>query len=118
MDFMLILSASEGSEVDLPQDGIELADLVEFHDSMVRAGVLLSVEALQPRRRAVRVRYSADQQTIADGPCLEAKQHVVGFWLIRVSSLNEAIDWAKRIPLVRGEVEVRQTAFQLLPFAD
>jgi len=115
MDFMMILSASEGSEFDLRQDGTLLADLVEFHDSMVRAGVVLAVEGLLPWRRGVRVRYSADQRAIVDGPFVEEKQHIVGFWLIHVSSLNDAIEWAKRIPLVRGEVEVRQTAFQLLP---
>ena len=111
----MILSASEGSEVDLLQDGTQLADLVEFHDSMVRAGVVLTVEALQPWRRAVRVRYSAGQRPIVDGPSADGKQHVVGVWLIRVSSLNDAIEWAKRIPVVRGEVEVRQTVVQLLP---
>jgi hypothetical protein len=49
-----------------------------------------------------------------DGPFVEEKNHIAGFWLIRVNSLNEAIEWAKRIPVVRGEVEVRQTALQLL----
>jgi hypothetical protein len=115
MEFMMILSASEGSEVDLLQDATQLADLVEFHDSMVRAGVVLTVEALQPWRRAVRVRYSAGQRPIVDGPSADRKQHVVGVWLIRVSSLNDAIEWAKRIPVVSGEVEVRQTVVQLLP---
>jgi hypothetical protein len=71
MDFMMILSVSEGSEADLLQDGTGLASLIEFHDSMVRAGVVLAVEGLQSSRLAVRVRYSADQRTIVDGPFVD-----------------------------------------------
>lgn len=111
----MILSASEESEGDLLQGGLQLAELVEFHDSMVSAGVVLAVEALQPWRLALRVRYSAGERTIVDGSLVAQQQHVVGFWLIRVSSMNEAIEWAKRIPVGSGEVEVRQTVLQLLP---
>ena len=115
MHFMMIVKANEGSELDLLKDGAELANLLEFHDSMIRAGVVLSVESLQTSSRAVRVRYSGDRRIIADGPFPEEKQPVVGFWLIHVNSIGEAIEWAKRVPLVRGDVEIRQTAFQLFP---
>lgn len=115
MHFMMIVTAHTESEVDLIQGESELADLLEFHDSMVRAGVVLSVEALEPWFRGVRVRYAADRPTIIDRPINKQRQHVVGFWLIRVKSMKEAIEWATRVPLARGEVEVRQTAFQLFP---
>jgi hypothetical protein len=118
MHFMMIAKATEESGVDLLRDGADLSNLLEFHDSMQRAGVVLSVEALQPPCRAVHVRYSGDRRIIANGAVSEEKQYVVGFWLIRVNSLQEATEWAKRVPLVNVEIEVRPTVFQLFPASD
>lgn len=112
MLFILMVKAHEGLELELFQDVAQLAALLEFHESMVRAGRVLAVEALQPCRHSVRVRY-ADQRTIVETPFSADEPHVIGFWLIHVNSLNEAIQWATRVPLVSGEIEVRQIAFQL-----
>src|SRR5262249_35679367 len=114
MHVMLIVKANEASDVGLRENSAKLVDLLQFHDAMVRAGVVLSVEALQPVCRGVRVGYSADRRTSVADPVLETP-HILGFWLIRVHSMMEAIEWAQRAPLVGGEIEVRQTAFQLFP---
>jgi len=112
---MMIVKADAASEAGLLQDGARVSDLLEFHDAMVRAGVVVSVEALLPAYRGVCVQYASDPPTIVDRPFLETEEHIAGFWLIHVNSMEEAIEWARRVPLVGGEVEVRQTACQLFP---
>jgi hypothetical protein len=115
MKFMMIVKASQASEAGVLPDEVILAEMVKFHDSMLRAGVALSVEGLHASSTGVRVQYSGDRRTIIDGPFAEAKELIAGFWLIQVDSRKEAIEWARRAPLIEGEVELRQTAFQLLP---
>jgi hypothetical protein len=81
---------------------------------MRRAGVLLSVEGLHDPAERVRVQYAGHEQSIARGPFEGEKAGVSGFWLIQVNSIEEALEWARRVPLVDGEIEVRQAAFQVL----
>ncbi len=122
MRFMMIVKASKESEAGaLPK-----AELVEamgrFNEEMVKAGVLLAGEGLQPTSKGARVRFSGGKRTVIDGPFTETKELIAGFWLIQVKSKEEAIQWALRSPAPHGEdqdseIELRQV-FEAADFAD
>jgi hypothetical protein len=81
----------------------------KFNDELVKAGIMLAGEGLQPSSKGVRISYSGAKRTVRDGPFAEAKELVAGFWIWQVRSRAEALEWAKRIPFTNGEeVELRQ----------
>jgi len=89
------------------------ADLVEkmtrYNDSLAKAGVLLSLDGLHPPSMGARVSFSGGKPKVTDGPFTEAKEVIGGYWMIQVKSREEAIEWAKRAPMLDGDViEVRQ----------
>ncbi|HUO86010.1 MAG TPA: YciI family protein, partial [Thermoanaerobaculia bacterium] len=86
-------------------------------EDLVKAGVLLAGEGLHPTSRGVRVRYSGRERTVVDGPFSETKELIAGFWLLQVKSLEEAVEWARRVPFEEGEVEIRQV-FESDDFGD
>lgn len=112
MRFMMMVKGSDA--VALREDTV-VADMVTFHDAMVRAGVLRAVEALESTSPGAQVRFVGGRRTVAQDPFDAAQERIMGFWLVEVSSLDEALAWARRVPLVDGEVELRQVACQLLP---
>jgi hypothetical protein len=118
MRFMVIVKASEASERgDMPTEA-ELAEMGNFNEELVKAGVMLTGEGLHPSSTGVRVRYDADNNaTVVDGPFTETKELVAGFWILQVSSREEAIEWVKKAPFREGEVEVRQV-FSAEDFGD
>ncbi len=83
-----------------------------FNEELVKAGVLLAGEGLQPSSKGARVRFSGGRRTVTDGPFTEAKDLIAGFWLIRASSKEEAVEWAMRCPCPHesgeAEIEIRQ----------
>ena len=111
MRFMVIIKADERSEAgEMPSERL-LTEMGKYNEQLVKAGVLLAGEGLHPSSRGARVKLSGSKRTVVDGPFSETKELVAGFWLIQVSSKEEAIEWAKRIPNPDGadaEVEVRQ----------
>lgn len=111
MRFMVIIKADERSEAgEMPSERL-LTEMGKYNEQLVKAGVLLAGEGLHPSSRGARVKLSGSKRTVVDGPFGETKELVAGFWLIQVSSKEEAIEWAKRIPNPDGadaEVEVRQ----------
>lgn len=111
MRVMAIVKGTAASESGAPPDEAILAEMGRFNEELVRAGVLLAGEGLQPSSRGVRVRYSGSERTVIDGPFTEAKELVAGFWLWQVRSLDEAIAWARRcpnpMPGSEGEIEIR-----------
>jgi hypothetical protein len=111
MRFMVIIKADERSEGgEMPSERL-LTEMGKYNEELVRAGVLLAGEGLHPSSRGARVRFSGSKRTVVDGPFSETKELVAGFWLIQVSSKEEAIEWVKRIPNPDGgdsEVEIRQ----------
>jgi len=111
MRVMVIVKGTQASESGAPPDEAILAEMGRFNEELVRAGVLLAGEGLQPSSRGVRVRYSGSEMTVIDGPFTEAKELVAGFWLWQVRSLDEAIAWARRcpnpMPGSEGEIEIR-----------
>jgi hypothetical protein len=107
MRFMVIVKATKDSEAGVLPDKKLLADMGKFNEELANAGVLLAGEGLQPSSKGVRVRFSGDKRTVIDGPFTETKELVAGFWLWKLNSLQEAIDWVKRCPNPhRGESEI------------
>ena len=84
----------------------------KFNEELVKAGVMLAGEGLQPSSKGARVRFSGDKRTVIDGPFAETKELIAGFWLIQVKSKEEAIEWMKRCPNPHpgqeSEIEIRQ----------
>jgi hypothetical protein len=108
MRFMVLVKANKDSEAGVLPDEKILTEMGKFNDELVKAGVMLAGEGLQPTSKGARVKFSGAKRTVRDGPFTEAKELVAGFWLWQVKSKDEAIEWAKRIPFQDGEVEIRQ----------
>jgi hypothetical protein len=111
MRFMVMVKASKESEAgQMPNERL-LADMGKFNEELVRAGVLLAGEGLQPSSKGARVRFSGDRRTVIDGPFTQTSELVAGFWLLQVKSREEAIEWVKRCPNPmpgESEIEIRQ----------
>jgi hypothetical protein len=116
MRFMVIVKASEESEAGVLPDAKILTEMGKYNEELVKAGVMLAGEGLQPSSKGVRVRFSGNKRTVIDGPFAETKELVAGFWLWQVRSKEEAIEWLKRAPFQEGEVELRQV-FETEDFA-
>jgi hypothetical protein len=109
MRFMVLVKANKESEKGVLPDKKELAEMGNFNDELVKAGVMLAGEGLQPSSKGVRIRFSGGKRTVIDGPFSETKELIAGFWLWEVRSKDEAIQWLKRAPFKDGEeVEIRQ----------
>jgi hypothetical protein len=115
MRFMLIVKASKESEAGVLPSAKELADMGKFNEQMVKNGMMLAGEGLQASSKGARVTFKNGKPTVVDGPFAETKELVAGFWLIQAKSKEEAVEWARRVPFVDGEIEVRQV-FELEDF--
>jgi len=115
MRFMMIVKADKDSEAGKLPDEKMLGDMAKFNEEMAKSGVMLAAEGLQASSKGARVRFSGGKPTVTDGPFTEAKELIAGFWLIQVKSKDEAVAWARRVPFVDGEVEIRQV-FELEDF--
>jgi hypothetical protein len=108
MRFMVIVKATNESETGALPTPEMRAEMGEFNDEMVKAGVMLTGEGLKASSKGARIRYSGEKRTVIDGPFTETKELVAGFWLIQVGSREEAVEWMSRAPFRDGEVEIRQ----------
>jgi hypothetical protein len=111
MRFMVIVKATTDSEAGMLPDRKLLADMGKFNDELVKAGIMLAGEGLQPSSKGARVRFSGTKRTVIDGPFAETKELIAGFWLWQVKSKEEAIEWVKRCPNPMpgdSEIEIRQ----------
>jgi hypothetical protein len=108
MRFMMIVKASPESEAGVLPTEEELAEMGRFNEEMAKAGVMLSGEGLHASSRGARVQFHGGKPSVVDGPFAEAKELIAGFWLIQAGSLQEAIEWARRVPFKEGQLEVRQ----------
>ncbi|QIF03143.1 YciI family protein [Roseimicrobium sp. ORNL1] len=101
--------ASERQEDGFEPTAEEMAPMGKFNDEMEAAGVLLTVDGLHPLSRGARVTFPGGNATVTDGPFIETKEVVGGFWIIQVKSKQEAVDWARRCPALNGDViELRE----------
>lgn len=111
MRFMIIIKANKDSEEGVLPDEKLLTEMGAFNEELVKAGVMLAGEGLHPSSKGKRVRFSGDKRTVIDGPFPETKELIAGFWLWKLGSNEEAVEWVKRCPNpmgVEGEVEIRQ----------
>jgi hypothetical protein len=116
MRFMVIVKADKESEAGVLPDEKLLTEMGKFNEELVKAGVMLAGEGLQPSSKGARVKFSRGKRTVTDGPFTETKELVAGFWLWQVKSKEEAIEWLKRAPFENTEVEIRQV-FETEDFA-
>jgi hypothetical protein len=105
---MVIVKASRESEAgEMPTEQI-LADMGKYNEQLAKAGIMLAGEGLHPTSKGKRVRFSGAQRTVIDGPFAETKELIAGFWLWKVKSMDEAIEWLKKAPFDGGtEIELR-----------
>jgi len=108
MRFVMLVKASVESEAGVLPDEEILSEMGRFNDEMVKAGVMLAGEGLQASSKGTRIRYSAGEPTVIDGPFDSVEELIAGFWLIQARSKEEAVEWSKRVPFEDGVVEVRQ----------
>ncbi len=98
MRVMVIIKATKSSEAGAMPDERLLAAMGKFNEELVKAGVMLGGEGLQPSARGKRVVFAGSHKTVLDGPFAETKELIAGFWLWQVKSLDEALEWARRCP--------------------
>lgn len=110
MKVMVLVKATKDSEAGVMPSQQLLAEMGKFNEELVKAGVMLAGEGLRPSATGKRVRFSGEQRTVIDGPFAETKELVAGFWLWKVKSMEEAIEWMMRCPNPHhseGEIEIR-----------
>jgi len=110
MRVMVIIKANEESEAGVMPSEQLLTEMGAFNEELVKAGVMLDGDGLKPSSEGARVRFSGSQRTVIDGPFVETKELLAGYWIWQVESLDEAIEWVKRCPNPIGgesEIEIR-----------
>ncbi len=108
MRCMVIVKASKDSEAGILPSTELLTNMGKFNEELVKAGVMLAGEGLQPSSKGKRITFTGSKPTITDGPFAETKELIAGFWLWQVRSMEEAVEWLKRSPFGPGdEVEIR-----------
>jgi hypothetical protein len=112
MRFMVIVKATKDSEAGVMPSEQLLTEMGNFNEDLVKAGVMLAGDGLQPSSKGARVRFSGDKRTVIDGPFAETKELVAGFWMWKCNSLAGAIEWVKKCPHPHPgnecEIEIRQ----------
>jgi hypothetical protein len=114
---MVLVKADEKSEAGVLPDEKLLREMGEYNEMLVKAGLMLAGEGLHPTAKGVRVRFSGSTRTVTDGPFAETKELLAGFWIWKVESMDQAIDWLKKAPFNEGELEIRQV-FEAADFGD
>ncbi|MCP2327286.1 hypothetical protein HDA40_005793 [Hamadaea flava] len=115
MRVMVIIKSDENAEAGvLPGDEV-VGSMIKYNEELIKAGVMLAGEGLHPSVKGARVTFKAGKATVVDGPFAEAKELIAGFWLWQVKSMDEAVEWVKRMPASQGtsddqvaEIEIRQ----------
>jgi hypothetical protein len=111
MRVMVIVKASKESEAGVLPDTEILTKMGKYNEELVKAGIMLAGEGLQPTSKGKRVRFSGDRRTVIDGPFTETKELIAGYWMWQVRSMEEAVEWVKRcpnpMPGTEAEIEIR-----------
>ena len=108
MRVMVFVKASKESEAGVLPPTELFEKMHKFNEELVKAGVMLAGDGLQPSSKGKRVRFSGDKRTVIDGPFAETKELIAGYWVWQVRSMDEAVEWLKRAPFGGGaEIEIR-----------
>jgi len=109
MRFMVLVPASKESEAGVMPSTELLTKMGKFNEEMIKAGVMLEGDGLQPSSKGARIKFTESKPVVIDGPFTESKELVAGYWIIQVKSKEEAIEWLKRAPFGDGtQLEIRQ----------
>jgi hypothetical protein len=115
---MVLIKANKDIEAGATPDEKVLTEMGNFNEELAKAGLLIGMEGLHPSSKGVRVRFSGTNRSVIDGPFAETKELIAGYWLWKVKSMDEAIEWVKRCPRPTGvdcEIEIRRV-FELDDF--
>ena len=111
MKVMVLIKANRESEAGVMPSEQLLTDMMKYNEELVNAGVMLAGEGLHPSSKGKRVKFSGSKRIVTDGPFAETKELVAGFWIWRVASMDEAIEWIKKcphpMPDTEAEIEIR-----------
>ena len=108
MRFAVLVKATKDSEAGVLPSMEMLTKMGAFNEELVKAGVMLAGEGLQASSKGARVKFAGGKPTVTDGPFAETKELVAGFWIWKVKSKQEALDWLKKAPFTDEEIEIRQ----------
>jgi hypothetical protein len=111
MRFMVMIKATSETEAGFMPSEQLLAEMGKFNEELVNAGIMEAGEGLHPSSNGARVRFSGNERIVTDGPFTETREIVAGFWIWKLDSMEEAIEWVKRVPNpdnTEGEIEIRQ----------
>jgi hypothetical protein len=120
MRFMVIVKATEDSEAGVMPSEELLTAMMKYNEELVKAGIMLAGDGLQPTSKGARVQFDGPKRTVVDGPFAETKELVAGYWIWQVRSLDEAIEWVKRCPNPMpgpSEIEIRPL-YEMEDFGD
>jgi len=98
MRVMVMVKATQESEAGTMPSQQMLTDMMKFNEELVNAGVMLAGEGLHPSSKAKRVHFSGAKRTVTDGPFAETKELIAGYWIWKVNSMEEAVEWVKKCP--------------------
>src|SRR5512147_2495345 len=107
MRFMILIKATKDSEAGVMPSEQILTDMGKFNEELVKAGVMLAGEGLHPSSKGKRVRFTGNKPAVTDGPFAKTKELLAGFWIWKVKSMDEAVEWLKRSPFQDTELEIR-----------
>ena len=120
MRFMVLVKATKDSEAGVMPSVQLLEEMGKFNEELIKSGMMLAGEGLHPSSKGKRIRFSGPKRTVIDGPFAETKELVAGFWLIQAKSMDEAVEWIKRVPNPMNEdseIEIRPV-FEAEDFGD
>jgi hypothetical protein len=120
MRVMVIMKASAASEAGIMPSERLLTEMTAYNEELVKAGMMLGGEGLKPSSQGARIKFEGDRTSVIDGPFAETRELIAGFWLLQVASMDEAIDWIRRVPNPDGdhhEIEIRPV-FEAADFGD
>jgi len=108
MRVMVIVKANEDSEAGVMPSEQMLADMGNFNEELVKAGIMLAGEGLHPSSKGKRIKFDGSKRLVTDGPFAETRELIAGYWMWQVKSIDEAVEWLKRAPFDGGaEIEIR-----------
>ena len=108
MRVMVFVKANEESEAGVMPSEQMLADMGNFNEELVKAGIMLAGEGLHPSSKGKRIKFDGSKRLVTDGPFAETRELIAGFWIWKVKSIDEAVEWLKRAPFDGGaEIEIR-----------
>jgi hypothetical protein len=120
MRVMVVVKATKESEAGAPPDAKILEAMGKFNEELVKAGIMLSGDGLHPSSKGKRVHFSGTKRTVTDGPFAETKELIAGYWVWKVKSLDEAVEWVKRCPNPHqsdSDIEIRPM-YEMEDFGD